>query len=647
MTTSSEGDGHPKRERGAVPSGGRQDGKLRKELGLLAVFCIAAGAMISSGLFILPGIAFAVTGPSVILAYLLAGALALPALFSKAELSTAMPKAGGTYFYIERSLGGGFGTIGGMAAWLSLTFKTAFALLGMGSFAVLLFPELTVYQVKLLAIGLCFVFMFINLVGARHAGRLQSGLVLALLGALAYFVMRGLPSVEAARFEPFMPEGSRALFATAGLVFVSYGGLTKAASVAEEARNPGRNIPLGMILAFVVVTAFYGLATFVTVGTLDAGALAESRTPLSTAANAFMGTSGMVIMAIAALAAFITTGNAGILSASRTPMAMSRDGLLPGFLGRVNHRFGTPHYGVLLTGGIMIVAIAFLDLVTLVKVASTMKIVLFMLANLAVIMMRESRIQHYRPTFRSPFYPWVQGAGIILYAFLLFEMGLLPLAITGAFFCGSLLWYVTYVGIHKRSDSALIQVVRRVMDRDLEPSGAALESELREILKERDEIVEDRFDHLIHECTILDRPSQESVWDFFRAIAVTLSEQLGMAEDRVYELLIERERESTTALRPGLAIPHIVVEGEGVFRLLLARSKEGIIFADDKPPVHAVFVLMGSGDERNYHLRALMHVAQITQSPGFDARWLAATGPEQLRNTVLLGERRRDKGDGN
>jgi amino acid transporter/mannitol/fructose-specific phosphotransferase system IIA component (Ntr-type) len=620
-------------------------GRLRKELNLLAIFCIASGAMISSGLFVLPGIAFAATGPSVILAYLLAGALALPALFSKAELSTAMPKAGGTYFYIERSLGGAFGTIGGMAAWLSLTLKTAFALLGMGSFAVLLFPEMTVFQVKLLAIGLCFVFMVINLVGARHAGRLQSTLVLALLAALAYFVIRGLPHVEATRFEPFMPEGAGALFATAGLVFVSYGGLTKAASVAEEARNPGRNVPLGMILAFIVVTGFYALATFVSVGTLDGSVLAESRTPLSTAAASFMGTPGLVIMAVAALAAFITTGNAGILSASRTPMAMSRDGLLPGFLGRVNCRFGTPHYGVLLTGGIMIVAIAFLDLVTLVKVASTMKIVLFLLVNLAVIMMRESRIQHYRPMFRSPFYPWVQGVGILMYGVLLFEMGLLPLALTGGFFCLSLLWYVGYVGIREQRDSALIQVVRRVTDRDLAPSGAALEGELREILKERDEIVEDRFDRLIHECTILDRPGRESVWDFFRAISWTLSEQLGMQEERVYELLVEREKESTTALRPGLAIPHIVVEGEGVFRLLLARSRDGIIFAEDKPPVHAVFVLMGSADERNYHLRALMHVAQITQNPGFDSKWLAANGTEQLRNIVLLGERRRDSGD--
>lgn len=617
---------------------------LRKELGLVDIFCIASGAMVSSGLFVLPGIAFAAAGPSVVLAYLLAGVLTVPALFSKAELSTAMPKAGGTYFFIERSLGGAFGTIGGIANWLSLALKSAFALVGMGSFAVLLFPDISILQIKILAIGLCLLFVLLNLVGAKHAGRVQSFLVVPLLVAIVYYVVRGLPAVQVERYAPFMPEGGGALFATAGLVFVSYGGLTKVASVAEEAKDPGRTVPLGMMCAFAVVTLLYVLAVFTTVGTLDGPRLADSRTPLSTAAATFMGTPGLVIMAVAAMTAFVTTGNAGILSASRTPMAMSRDGLLPSFLGRVNRRFGTPHQAILLTGLLMVTAIAFLNLVTLVKVASTMMIILFLLDNLAVIMMRESRIQHYRPIFRSPFYPWAQLAGILVYGFLVFEMGPLPLLITAAFFGGSLLWHVAYSGLHERRDSALVEVVRRIMVRDLAPSTPSLEGELREILKERDQIVEDRFDSLIQECTILDRPGRESVWDFFRDISKPLAGQLGIDEDTVYELLVAREEESTTAVRPGLAIPHIVVQGEGVFGVLLARSKDGIVFSEDSPPVHAVFVLMGSRDERNYHLRALMHIAQITHDPHFDATWLKARDVEQLRNIILLGERRRDAG---
>ena len=243
---------------------------LRKELGLLDVFSIASGAMISSGLFVLPGVAFAVAGPAVFLAYLLAGLFVLPSVLSKAELSTAMPKAGGPYFYIERSLGGALGMIAGMASWLSLTFKSAFALLGMGSFAVLLAPDITPTQVKLVALGLAVVFMSINIVGTRHAGRLQSVLVAGLLGAVTYYVVRGLPAIDVHRYVPFAPNGSAAVFATAGLVFVSYGGLTKVDSVAEEVKNPSRNIPLGMFLSFGVVTLMYVIAVFTTVGVLPA-----------------------------------------------------------------------------------------------------------------------------------------------------------------------------------------------------------------------------------------------------------------------------------------------------------------------------------------------------------------------------------------
>ena len=106
---------------------------LKKELGLLHVFSIAAGAMISSGLFVLPGIAFAQAGPAILLSYVLAGLFMIPTMLSKAELATAMPKSGGSYFFIERSLGPLAGTLAGLGAWLSITLKATFALVGIGA----------------------------------------------------------------------------------------------------------------------------------------------------------------------------------------------------------------------------------------------------------------------------------------------------------------------------------------------------------------------------------------------------------------------------------------------------------------------------------------------------------------------------------
>lgn len=119
---------------------------LKKELGLADVFCIGSGAMISSGLFILPGLAYAHTGPSVFLSYLIAGVLALPAMLSKAELTTAMPKAGGDYFFISRSMGFIIGTISGIASWFSLSLKSVFALFGMSAYIALI-TEMSIYGI--------------------------------------------------------------------------------------------------------------------------------------------------------------------------------------------------------------------------------------------------------------------------------------------------------------------------------------------------------------------------------------------------------------------------------------------------------------------------------------------------------------------
>ena len=149
--------------------------------------------MFSSGFFLLPGLAAAETGPSVILAYFVAGLMILPAMFSKAELTAAMPKAGGSYYFIERALGPLLGTIGGLGTWLSLVFKTAFALIGMGAYLAV-FVEL---PIKPLAIGLTIAFMGLNVVGAKESSGLQRALVTVLLGVLGFFLAQGLYFVTA------------------------------------------------------------------------------------------------------------------------------------------------------------------------------------------------------------------------------------------------------------------------------------------------------------------------------------------------------------------------------------------------------------------------------------------------------------------
>ncbi len=628
--------------------------QLRKQLGSLDVFAVAAGAMISSGLFVLPAIAFAKAGPAVILSYLFASILIIPSVLSKAELATAMPRAGGTYFFVERSLGPIWGLFSGLAGWFSLALKSAFAVVGIAVLVEIvlqmLFPtQLEPWHLKAIAALCCIGFTALNIFSVKLTSRFQVLLVGILLTILTLFVLFGAGAVEAVRYKGFLEKGWAAVFATAGLVFISFGGLTKVASIAEEVKHPGRNLPLGMILAWLVVTVFYIGVIVITVGVLDKQELvkvvdgteqAKTYVPISLAASKFMGLPGFVILGLAAIAAFVTTANGGILAASRSPMAMSRDRLLPPLLARVSSRFKTPHISILLTGIFMIAAIVFLDIEVLVKTASTLMIILFILVNASVIIMRESRIQSYRPMFKSPLYPYIHIFAIIAYGVLIIDMGLVPLLITAGFIGLSAAWFWLYVYRRVSRASAVMHVVERVTDRELKT--VTLENELRDILLERDDIVEDRFDQLIRECEILDIQGEENAEKIFRQVSAILAGRLGTDEFVLFEKFLHREAEGGTVVQPGFAIPHIVVEGENKFDILLVRARDGINFPHAPDPVRIMFVLAGSKDERNYHLRALMAIAQIAQEKHFEQRWLAARDTQGLRNLILLSTRKRD-----
>jgi APA family basic amino acid/polyamine antiporter len=362
--------------------------------------------------------------------------------------------------------------------------------------------------------------------------------------------------------------------------------------------------------------------------------------PISLAASKFMGPVGFAFLGLAAIAAFVTTANGGILAASRSPMAMSRDQLLPPALSQVNQRFRTPHISILITGGFMIAAIVFLDIEVLVKTASTLMIILFILVNASVIIMREGRIQSYRPKFRSPLYPYPHIAAIVVYGALIIDMGKVPLLISVGFVVISAAWFWFYVSRRVSRASAVMHVVERVTDRQLKT--VTLENELRDILIERDEIIEDRFDQLVRKCIILDIKGEQPAEKIFREVATMLAERLGTDEFVLFEKFLHREAEGSTVVVPGLAIPHIIVEGEKKFDILLIRARDGIIFPHAPDPVKTMFVLAGSRDERNYHLRALMAIAQIAQEKDFEKRWLAARDIEGIRNLILLSTRKRD-----
>lgn len=619
--------------RGKGPGAAVND-SLKKELTLLDVFSIATGAMISSGLFILPGLAFARGGPAVVLSYLIGGLVCIPPLLSMAELTTAMPKAGGDYFYIMRGFGPLLGTIAGFSTWISLSLKGAFALIGVGAY---LAPVLGI-PLQLVALLFCVFFIVLNLLGVKEAGRLQVVLVLSLLAILVLYITLGVGSFRAGNLTPFFDRGFHQVFATAGFIYVSYAGLTTVMALAEEIKKPGRNLPWGLMLSLLVTTLMYTLVIFITVGVLDPDTLSGSLTPITDGGEIIGGRTLGIIITAASFLAFVSTANSAIMTASRYPLGMSRDRLLPPLFGKTNKKFKTPHTAILFTGGFMMLVLALVELDLLVKVASSILILLYILANLTLILFRESRIVSYRPRFRAPLYPWLQVFGILVGFFLLIEIGTLVIAVTVLFLALGYIWYRVYAGGKTVQSSALIYVLERLVAQDRELASGSLLTELKDIVVQRDELVEDRFHQLVERAMVLDLEQPLKMEDFFTRISRVLGEQLGMDPSGLFHKFMARERESSTVIAEGFAIPHIFVEKENLLEVVLVRARSGVIFPGDRV-VHILFVFAGSSGERILHLKILAAIAQVIQNPEFRRNWNAARNDEELRYAVLLTER--------
>jgi amino acid transporter len=605
---------------------------LKKELGLIEVFCISSGAMISSGLFVLPGIAYGQLGPGVIIAYIVASFLAIPTILAKAELSTAMPKTGGIFFFTDRSMGPMMGTIGGMSAWFSLALKSAFALFGLGVFAQLLAPSVGTIEIKAIAIGFCLIFMALNILGAKLSARFQVGMVISLIGLLILYILAGMFFIKGENYTPFLPEGWSPVLSTSGLVFVSFAGSTKIAAIAGEVKKPGRTLPLGMFLSWGVVSLLYIATVAVTVGLLSPDVMGSTETPISEGGGIILGTFGIVVMSIAGILAFVSTGNAGILAASRDPMAMGKDQLLPEVFGRTS-RWGTPWFAIVATTGFMITIIALTDVKQLAAYASTLKLILFILANLALVFMRESNIMHYRPKYKAPFYPWAQIIGIAGYTLLIIMLGWEKILVGLGFVGIGLIWYYLYAYGKIKREYAFLHVAERVMGE--EQTEYLLDEELREILISRDRIHKSRFIEKVADSLIIDLNYLPPPNELSKKMAYAFSDRLNINENDIMKEFTKEDRSAHMMMMPNFVILSYQIEGRDIYDMAMIRTKRGAIFTEESPPVHTAFVLLFSKDERDFYLNSLMWIMKSCETVDFKKDWQEAEGTRGLRNLML------------
>ena len=411
---------------------------FKRTIGLWGVVVISLSSMLGSGLFVMPAFAAEIMGPGIWLAFLLAATVVLPGALSKSELASAMPSSGGSYVYLERTYGPLFGTISGLGLWASFLLKASFALIGFSAYMYVLTTyfhfDVNITYVSLSALVLI---TGVNILGLKKVKAIQTpilSLTLLLLGIVCVMALFD-PStdfsrpVSNAQKTGAFDQSLASVAETAAFVFVAFAGVTKVAAIGGEVKEPGRNLPAGIMLSLLIATVLYCVMTFVMMAAMPEQWFMDHGKPIEDPVYRFVdevaGSKIGVLAAALSVLTMISMALAGILAASRFLFAMARDNLLPQALESVNSKYETPHWPILLTGGVMLLAIIYLPVKDVAKLASGFKIMVFILINSCVIVLRRSPDAQswYHPKYKSHLYPWIQVWGILAGILLIYLMG--------------------------------------------------------------------------------------------------------------------------------------------------------------------------------------------------------------------------------
>ena len=408
--------------------------KFTRTIGLVGVIIISLSAMLP-GIFVTPTFAAEIMGPGIWLAYLVAASVVLPGALSKSELSSGMPSSGGSYVYLERTYGPLIGTISGLGLWASFLLKSAFSLIGFSAYFIVVTTYFDIeMELMTLSMSALVLIVVVNLLGVSKVKAVQAPIVfmtvaLLTLICIASFFSDGFDA--SIPIDGALKTNGWKLAEAAAFVFVAYAGVTKVAAIGGEVKNPEKNLPAGILLSLLIATVIYSAIAFLMMAAITPGEqwwiggdgkVVEN--PIWVFAETVAGTKFGVVAAALSVLTMISMALAGILASSRFLFAMARDNLLPQALEEVNVKFETPHWPIILTGAAMALAIFYVPLKDVVKLASGFKIMIFMMINSCVIILRQTSKEHdWNPSYKSPMYPYIQLWGIIAGAVLIAFIG--------------------------------------------------------------------------------------------------------------------------------------------------------------------------------------------------------------------------------
>jgi APA family basic amino acid/polyamine antiporter len=421
---------------------------LKRDLGLIRTTMLGIGGSLSAANFVIIGEAAGMAGYAIVPIVVVCGLLSLLTMFSYAELGTAIPLAGGEYTFAKVAYGGFTSFLTGWFEWLSNMFYTALSAIGFAYVVSYLFPQI---NIPLTAVIVVIVFAIINLRGTKETATAETIITIIVLAILAIFIIGGWSYVQGPQTAPqsTSPIGILGIFAATAYLFELYLGAEAVAAAQAEVKNPGRNIPLAIVLSAVVLIALYTSVVSVAVGIVPPDVLSHQSSPIAFVAEQALGPAGAILITIGLAMTGLAATNEAILAQSRVLYAMSRDGYLPKGLCKVHKRFCTPHVAIIV-GAIFTVIFAATGFVNFVVYAVNLGFIIgFSIVNLSVIKLRKIA-PHLKRPFKAPLYPLTPIAGIAASIFLtlFIEPSVLILGLE-LIIVALLIYYIRMVGHHR------------------------------------------------------------------------------------------------------------------------------------------------------------------------------------------------------
>ena len=450
--------------------------ELSRDLNLFHITMMGLGMMIGAGVFIGIGNCIEKVGPGgLVLTFALNGLIALFTCMSFAELSSAIPRAGGVYNFARMGFGKGTSFLAGWMEWFASSvagslYAVTFATYTLEFFVQVGWLEITPGQqllaVKLIALLVSLLFIYINYRGSSETGKIGAFFTLGQMAFVWTIAVLGVIAVlkepgRVANFEPFMPEGWGRLLVTMGFIYVAFEGFEVIAQAGDETIDPKKNIPRAMLLSVLIVTLTYVVVSFATVVSVRPGAeFLGGRAPwqwigqfkdtgFGRAVGMLMPsrTLGALVCFLAVLFSSTSALNATIYSATRASYALGRDNMLPPFFARISARRKTPWVALFFSGAIVIAVATLLPTKQVASCASIMFLFLFFLVNLCVIRIRYNMGDELQYGFLMPFFPVLPILAIVCQGVLvvfMHEMGSTALIIAPVWVGLGVVFYLAY-----------------------------------------------------------------------------------------------------------------------------------------------------------------------------------------------------------